>query len=102
MSLTPIESVQLNTYFDTGNFAGGSYHILRVPLAAPPGVGILYVDRVDAFICAAQQQGPTLSGVAQFDPLRLSGFKVHRSQQRHFRCPGTGGQPKRQCERQDG
>ena len=40
--------------------------------------------------------------VAQFDLLRLSGFKVQRSQQRHFCRPGTGGQPKSQRERQSG
>lgn len=71
MSLTPIESVQLNSYFKTGNFSGGTWHILQNPLSGPPLFGFCYVDRVDAFIAPMQQIGPTLTGIGQFDPLFL-------------------------------
>lgn len=70
MSLSPIESVQLNSYFKTGNFSGGGWHHFTT-IGGKPAFGFIYVDRVDAFVGRMQQEGPLLTGTAQFDPLFL-------------------------------
>lgn len=71
MSLTPIESVQLNSYFQTGNFSTGSYYHFKVPISGPPLNGFVYYDRLGAFIASGNQVGPALTGILQFDPLFL-------------------------------
>lgn len=71
MSLSPIESVQLNAFFSGGAFSGGSRHEFSGPLSAPPLWGFCYVDRVGAFIAGMEQVGPSLVGIGQFDPLFL-------------------------------
>jgi hypothetical protein len=70
MSLAPIESVQLNSYFQGGNFSTGAWHFFQGPISGPPNFGHFYYDRLDAFVAAlGRDVSDPAEGLTYFDPL---------------------------------